>query len=150
MFNEEVGSQATFVFDNSHELDTSDGMFHPYPNTGNLPVELFFFFRKCFSLSFFDGLYDRHLFGCISLMSSVLIQDARDPKRIHRVCHLLVMCFTANGLDDKENQTRYSNQHGILYCMTFLFPAVLLFLFIRVKGTRKFPFQCRHGAIQVQ
>nr|WP_071147591.1 hypothetical protein [Bacteroides ihuae] len=66
--NEEVGFRAAFVFDDPHELDTSDGMFHAYPDTGNFPVEFFFFLEKLLSLSFLNRLNDARPSGSISLM----------------------------------------------------------------------------------
>lgn len=143
-FYKKVGSESAFFFDNSHEFGTSYGMFDTYPNAGNFPVELFFFSRK--HLSFLDRLYDYHLIGGISLISGVLIQGARYGKRIHRVSHLFIMCFPTNGLADKENQTGNGNNNGILDRMTFLFSAVLLFLFISITRTGNLSF----GAVMKQ
>lgn len=118
-FNEEIGSEMTFVFEHSHELGTSGDMFHTYPNTGNFFIGLFFFFGKLLSLCFLSGLYYLHPFRSISLISGILIEGARNRKRIHRVSHLFVMCFAGNGLTDKENQTGCSNDNGILYRMIY-------------------------------
>lgn len=139
-FNEEVGSEPTFIFDNPHDLGTSDSMFHTYSNARYLPVELLLFLRQCFPFSLLYRLYGCHLLGCISLISGILIQNARDRERIHCVCHLFVMRFTGNSLANEKNQTGHSNHDCIFHCMTFLFPTVLLLLFIRVNRTRNFSF----------
>lgn len=138
-FNELVCPEPAFVFYNSHKLGTSNGMLYPHSYPRNFFIELFLFLGKYFSLSFLDRLYNLHLFRCISLMSRVLVQGTRYRKRIHCVCHLLIMRFTANSLANKENQTGCSNYNGILNRMAFLFSAILLFLLVRINRTRNFP-----------
>lgn len=117
---EKVGSETIFVFEHSYELGTFDGMFHTYPNTGNFSIDFFFFFGKLLSLCFLSGLYDLQPFRSISLIFGILLQDARNRKRIHRISHLFVIRFAGYGLTVRENQAECSNNNGILYRMTFL------------------------------
>lgn len=139
-FNKGIGSQTTFVLDNSHKFGTSYGMLHAYPNARNSLIELFLFFRKFLSLLLFDRLYNCCPFRCIPLIAGILIKEARYRKGIHCIRHLLVVYLARNGLADKQDQARYSNDDGILYRMTLLLTAVLLFLFVIINGARYFPF----------
>lgn len=138
-FNEGIGPQTTFVLDDSHKFDTFDGMFHPYPNARNFLIELFLFFRKFLSLLLFDRLYNCRLFGCIPLIAGILIKETRYRKEIHCISHPLVVCLSKNGLADKEDQARHSNDNSILYRMTFFLSAVLLILFVLINRARNFP-----------
>lgn len=128
-FNERVGSESTFVFDNPHELGTTNGMFHPYPDTENLPVGRLLVIRKLLSFAFAP-------LGSISLISGVLIQSARNRKGVQCIGHLLVMRFSGNGLADKENHAEYSDDNR----MPLLLPTVLLFLFVVIYRTRNLSF----------
>ena len=138
-FHKLVCPESAFVFDNPHKLDTTNGMFHTHPYLGNLPVVLLFFFGKFTSLFLLDGLYDRHSFRGISLIPGILIEGARYRKGVHRVRHPLVMCLPGNSQADKENEAGKGYNDRILYCVTFLFPAIPLLLFLVIGRTGNLP-----------
>ena len=50
-----VCPQAALIFDDPHSLGTSFGMFHPYPERRDLPVELLILLGKFSSLGLFMG-----------------------------------------------------------------------------------------------
>lgn len=121
-FHEGIRFQAGFVFDNPHEISTSNDIFCPHSNTGNSPIEGFvFFFRKLFPLLFLDSLYNRCLFRSISLLSGTLVQRIGNREIIHCISHLLILSCTGNCLADKKDQIGHCNYNGILYCTTLLF-----------------------------
>ena len=72
LFNEPVCLESAFFFYNSHEPDTSDGIFDPYSYARNFPVEFFLFFSKFLATFFLDRLYNLRLFRCISLIVGIL------------------------------------------------------------------------------
>ncbi len=115
-------------------------MFHTFPNAGNFRIEVLLPGRKFLSLAFLDRLYDCHSFRGVPLISGILIQGAGNRKRIHVVGHLFIMGFPGNGLAHEEYQAGDGDYDGIPDRMTFLLPAVSLFLFITVYRTGNFLF----------
>lgn len=69
---ERISPKLAFFFDDSHYLGATDGVLHPYSNTGNVPVEFFFFVGELLSPGLLDGLYYRYRngAGCYSACRS--------------------------------------------------------------------------------
>lgn len=141
VLNKVIRPKSAFIFDNAHELGTSDGVLYPNPYSGNTPVVLFFFCREFLSPAFLDRLYDFHSFRGISLIACILVQGAWNREGIHRVRHLLVVHLSGNGPADEDYQARNSNNDGILDRVTFLLAAITLFLHLPVHRTWNLPFR---------
>lgn len=83
-FHEGVCSQTAFVFGNSHEFSTSNGMFYPYSDAGDLPVEGFLFIRKFF------------VFLCRYKSHCLKTQTQNMGKAVHK-CVTMLLVHTETG-----------------------------------------------------
>lgn len=61
-----------FIFDNPHPLDTVDGMFDGYSDSGDILVKPFLHFRQLSVFRFFERLHDKNIPGLEALKATVL------------------------------------------------------------------------------
>lgn len=135
-----VCPQAALIFDDSHSLGTAYGMFLPYPERRDLPVELFLLPGEFSSLGLFYGLYYAYPVRPETLVTGILVERARTGERVHGVGNPLVMCFAANTLADKKDETAGRDNDRVLEGMFLFLPTIVILLLLGIHRAGDFAF----------
>lgn len=127
-------AKTAFVLDAPENLGAANGVLDDYPCLGYFPVGCFLFVGKSFPFWLLHWLEHGCVVRIVPLVSCILLKYASVGEGVHVVSNFLVMHPSFDSRADKEDETSQTGDYRILDCMSFLFPAVMGLLKVRIGG----------------
>lgn len=125
-------AKTAFVLDAPEDLGSANGVLFGYPCPGYLPVGCFLFVGELFPSWLPHGLEHGCVVRTVPLVSRILLKYASVGEGVHVGSDFLVVHPSLDSRADKEYEPCQTGDYRILDSMSFLLPAVMGLLKVRI------------------